>query len=236
LARSYTEKERLLGERIVAEIQRQSKSLDIGDVQQYVRKVGRRIESQFRDRALNYTYEVIVSDASEPMPVMGGHIFVPASLFTTVKDEDEFAVMLAHAIAHIALDHGRQPPQVVNVANVPLIYMGGRTGLHADPQKPSLVPKGYRDTQRRYEIEADRLGIELASRAGYDPAALRRYLQRTQADASSVRLAAIDESLPSGARAARSSASDFLRVRDEVETALSQVERAERRPTLRRAQ
>jgi metalloendopeptidase OMA1, mitochondrial len=232
-AQNYSEKERVLGEQIAAEIRRHSKPLGSTAVEEYVGRVGRRIESHAG--ALSCRYEVVIADASEPMSLMGGHILIPASFFATVRDENEFAVMLSHAIAHIALNHGRQPQAIVNAAGVPLIYMGGSTGLHADPQRTRLIPRGYLETQRRHELEADRLGMDLALQAGYDPAALRRYLQKTQADARRRRLAAIDEFLSSVAPVEMSSASDFLQARHEIEGVLSERERRQETvPRLRR--
>jgi predicted Zn-dependent protease len=236
-AQNYPDKERVLGEQIAAETRRRSKALGNTNIEGYAQRVGGRIESYVRGRNLVCSYEVVVADASEPMSLMGGHILIPASFFATVKDEDEFAVMLAHSIAHIALDHGRQPQQAVNVASVPLIYMGGWTGLHADPQQTSLIPRGHLETQRRHELEADRLGMDLALQAGYDPAALRRYIQRTQVDARDRRLTGIDEFLNSAAPVEKSSGNDFLRARQELQTALAELDRRHQAvPTLRRSQ
>jgi predicted Zn-dependent protease len=103
---------------------------------------------------------------------------VPSSLILAVKDEDELAGMLAHAIAHVASRNGTRlasKTELVNMASVPLIYMGGWTG------QSLAIPLGMLHIWRRYELDADRLAARKMAAAGYDPAALARYIERVQA-------------------------------------------------------
>jgi hypothetical protein len=53
--------------------------------------------------------------------------FVPARGFVAAEDEAEFACMPAHAIGYVALRHGTRSAtraQIVNMAGIPLIFMG----------------------------------------------------------------------------------------------------------------
>lgn len=97
--------------------------------------------------------------------------------------EDELAGMLAHAIAHVASRDVTQQAtktEFVNRASVPLIYMGAWTG-YAMPEGQSPVPLGMLQMWRKYELDADRLAARKMATAGYDPAALARYIERVQA-------------------------------------------------------
>jgi predicted Zn-dependent protease len=165
------------------------------------------------------------------MSMIGGHIMAPVSFFLAVRDESEFAVMLAHSIAHIALNHGRSQS---GAANGPLIFLGGWTGLHADARTASESPRSYLETMRRNEIEADQLGMKLAAGAGYDPAALREYLQRTPSSWREERLAGLNEFLGTAEPVASVSGSDFLQARLVAE-AVSLAPRPVHPPTLRRS-
>lgn len=144
-----TEKERALGEHLATEIRRQSQPAGHAEVQAYAKRIGARLAERLPSR---YEFEVIVTDAPEPMPIPGGHIFIPAAFFLKVRDEAGFASMLAHAIAHIEL--ARQEFR----KGSPLVVMGSWTSLHP-------VPHGN-------EIEVDKLGAEIADRAGYGSQAL----------------------------------------------------------------
>jgi predicted Zn-dependent protease len=90
--------------------------------------------------------------------------------------------MIAHAIAHIMARHGRGSQNGESTGG-PVIFIGGRSGLHTPSSiAPADMPLGFLEMQRQSEWEADRIGIELAHRAGYDPGGLRRSICRTQPD------------------------------------------------------
>ncbi|MGH9632947.1 MAG: M48 family metalloprotease [Bryobacteraceae bacterium] len=243
------EKERFLGQRLASEVKRQSKPLDHPLVDAYVKRTGRELAGHLADSPFVYSFEVILAANTEPISLPGGIILIPARFFLTARDEAEFIGMLAHSIGHIALRHGTRTAmrgQAVNMASIPLVFMGGWMGAHADGRGTALVPIGFLKFQRTYELEADRFGIELAARAGYDAAAFRRYIERAQPpDADSdprmaplpardVRLAGMDELLRSlPVPPPSSSAAEFERIQEAVREALGRP--AQRRaPTLRR--
>jgi len=179
------EKERALGQQYAAEIRRQSKPLDNPEVEAYVRRIGEKLVAQLKDPRFEYRFETITDNSwTEPLSLPGGYVFIPAGAFVAAQDEAEFAGMLAHSIGHVALRHGRRPTvqgQITNRASVPLVFMGGWNGLHADSRREQTsMPAGFLEFQRTYELEADSFGVELAARAGYDPAAFERYIDRTQ--------------------------------------------------------
>jgi predicted Zn-dependent protease len=241
------EKERAMGDALAADVRRQGQPLDNAGVDAYVKRVGSQLIAQLPEQPFTYNFEVIVSpDATEPISIPGGHVFVPASFLLSAQNEAEFASMLAHSIGHIALRHGTRSAtrgQLVNASSIPLIFMGGWGGAHAPAAaRTSLIPLGFLRFQREFELDADRFGVQLASRAGYDARGLRTYVQRTQpSDANPTtsplppreqRLAKLDELLNETPQAQPSPNDDFRRVQEAAREALKQPVR--RPPTLRK--
>ena len=65
------------------------------------------------------------------MALPGGFFFVNSGLILKADNESELAGVMAHEIAHIAARHGTRQAtrgQVINLASIPLIFMGGWTG------------------------------------------------------------------------------------------------------------
>jgi predicted Zn-dependent protease len=228
----YTvEKERALGEQLASEIRTRSKPLANADVDAYVKRIGAELTGQLKEAPFEYQFQVITGGTwTEPFSLPGGYVFIPARSFVVSQEEAEFVGMLAHSIGHVALRHGTRTAtrgQMVNMASIPLVFMGGWAGSHADSQQSQLlIPMGFLKFQRTRELEADWFGLELAARAGYDAYAFQRYVHRTHpADskvsplpARDVRLARIQEtvaSLPSATRIAPTG-EDFLRVQENV--------------------
>jgi predicted Zn-dependent protease len=181
------EKEIALGGQLAAEFRRNTNSFDSPITQGYVNGLGQRLAAHSGNPAFTYKFALIADDPTvihEPIAFPGGYIFVPVRLILAAQDEDELAGMLAHSIAHIVARHGTRQAtrgEIIKMPTIPLIYMGGWTGYAMRQGTGIAIPLGMLVFQRRLELESDTLAARLLSAAGYDPAALARYIEREQA-------------------------------------------------------
>jgi predicted Zn-dependent protease len=150
-----------------------------------VRAIAKRLIPQtavFRKDALDWKWEVNVITSPEVnawcMP--GGKIAVYTGIIEKVQiTDDELAAVMGHEISHALREHGREraSQQVAAGAGASLagivadIFLPGSgqlatAGAGAGLQLGALLPYS-----RIQETEADRMGVELAARAGYDPRA-----------------------------------------------------------------
>ena len=184
----YSEaKEAALGAQIARQIRIEKRALGSAAVEDYADRIGRTLAPQLPEYGPGYRFEVFAGAGSRlraPDMVPGGYIFVPAELLLAVESEAEFAGMLAHSMAHSAARHGTRMAargKITDLSSIPLIFMGGWTGLHGS-EMALAVPLGFLSFLREYELEADRMAVQAMARAGYDPAALVRYIERMQTD------------------------------------------------------
>src|SRR5262249_33514405 len=172
------EKEAALGRKLAAEYREHTTAIASPSVQQYVETLRERLASKMTNAA--YTFSVVSEDPCpiihEPVALPGGYIFVPSALFLAAQDEAEFAGMMVHAIAHIFERHGTQQATRGELAGVPVAFVGGGAGCSSSGALPLL----FRNVQRTFELQADLLAIQILARAGYDPNALVRYIERVQ--------------------------------------------------------
>jgi predicted Zn-dependent protease len=129
----------------------------------------------FRDDAPRWNWEVnvLVSDQVNAWCMPGGKIAVYTGLIDKLKITDaELAAVMGHEIAHALREHarermGRQQATAIGTAALE-IFTGVRLGQVGDAltQAVFVLPNS-----RENEQEADRIGVELAARAGYDPRA-----------------------------------------------------------------
>jgi predicted Zn-dependent protease len=145
---------------------------------QRVRTIAARLIPQtqvFRDDARNWQWEVIVLSSPQVnawcMP--GGKIAVYTGLIEKLKiTDDELAAVIGHEIAHALREHARERmdravPVQLGAAVLGALYGQGAGDLGAlFGQAMFVLPNS-----REGEQEADRIGVELAARAGYDPRA-----------------------------------------------------------------
>jgi predicted Zn-dependent protease len=113
----------------------------------------------------------------EPVVYPGGYLFVPATQILACETEDEFAGLLAHAMAHLALRHG--------VSNF------GQGTMFFDLTSGSPLPLSLKRQMPLWEREADASAARAMAAAGYDPEAFARYLERTSPADGAARAAAV---------------------------------------------
>jgi predicted Zn-dependent protease len=144
-----------------------------------VRHITRRLIPRtvaFRPDAPRWAWETnVISDKQRNAWCMpGGKIVVYTGLVNSLRlTDDELAAVLGHEMAHALREHARERASQAVVQGVGLSVLGALTGSPGVADLSGLVLDLTLNlpNSREHETEADRVGIELAARAGYDPRA-----------------------------------------------------------------
>lgn len=133
----------------------------------------------FRPDAPGWRWEtnVISSNDLNAWCMPGGKMAVYSGLMEKLRlTDDELAAVMGHEIAHALREHGRE--KVGQAAGVDIAatlggLIGAYYGVDASLGKGLVGAAGelafMRPNSRGMEQEADRIGVELAARAGFDP-------------------------------------------------------------------
>lgn len=175
--------EREIGQGVAATLLGAGPLLDDRAIQAYVNKVGLWVALHSTRSGLPWRFAVLNNDAVNAFAVPGGYIFVTRGLLLNLRNEDELAGVLAHEIAHVVQQHhlkALQSDASLKLGGKALSQVMGVGGLQGEAL--SLVAKGAktlysRGLDQEDEFEADRMGVEMAARAGYDPYGLPSVLQ-----------------------------------------------------------
>jgi predicted Zn-dependent protease len=125
--------------------------------------------------AWHWEVNVIQSDQLNAWCMPGGKIAFYSGIITKLQlTDDEIAAIMGHEIAHALREHGRERASEQITAgllvNVGVAAAGGGKAAMDMAGLAYNVTVGLPNS-RTHETEADRMGIELAARAGYDPKA-----------------------------------------------------------------
>jgi predicted Zn-dependent protease len=143
-----------------------------------VRGVSQRLIPQtatFRADAPGWAWEVNVISSKELnawcMP--GGKIVFYTGLIDKLSlTDDEIAAVMGHEIAHALREHGRERASQAMAQGIALSVIGALAGISPSGMDLTQVVLNVTlnlPNSRAHETEADRIGVELAARSGYDP-------------------------------------------------------------------
>lgn len=154
-------------------------------LQRYVNHVGRWLAVQTERPDLPWQFGVLDHSNVNAFAVPGGTIFITRGLLEKMRNEAELAGVLGHEIVHVLRKHHLKAIQ--KGAQTALAGEGLSVALRdrAGPARDKLIAFGTemygRGLDKSDELEADRLGIVIAARAGYDAYGLPSVLQTLQA-------------------------------------------------------
>src|ERR1022692_3363604 len=176
------EKEIALGKQLAQEVERQAKIVDDPIIAEYVNRVGQNLVRN-SDAKVPFTIKVLDSEEVNAFALPGGFFFVNSGLILKADSESELAGVMAHEIAHVAARHGTRQAtrgQLINIATIPLLLVGGWAGYAVRQGASLAIPMGFLAFTRGMEREADYLGLQYMYKAGYDPTSFVDFFEKIQ--------------------------------------------------------
>lgn len=148
-------------------------------LQKYVNRIGRWIATQSERPDLPWHFGVIQSEDLNAFAAPGGYIFITLGLYRTFQSEADLAGVLGHEVGHVIRQHHLKILQQSK-----LVDAGGKAlskSVGGNDKVQQLIGSGAeivaRGLDKDAEFEADRIGVVLATRAGYDAYGLPSVLQ-----------------------------------------------------------
>jgi predicted Zn-dependent protease len=183
--------ERTIGNRIMREVRVDPAYLDDPEITDYVTSVGQKLVSVAENPPHDtITFFMVQDDTINAFALVGGHIGVHTGLLTLTQNESELAGVMAHELAHVLqkhqarMIHGASRAQWTSLAALALAILASRSGGSGQATEAALVGASALQMQqqidytREHEREADRVGLTLLDRAGFDPRGMETFFER----------------------------------------------------------
>lgn len=149
-------------------------------LQKYVNQVGRWVAGQSERPDLPWHFGVIESEDINAFAAPGGYVIITKGLYRQLKNEAQLAGVLGHEIGHVVRKHHLKLLQKSQLLDIGAKLLGSKVGKEDDITQ-KVIGNGAeilaRGLDKNAEYEADRMGVTLATRAGYEPFGLPEVLQ-----------------------------------------------------------
>jgi predicted Zn-dependent protease len=142
---------------------------------QWINEISNKLWAQTARKDIPYSIKIIDESDINAFSTLGGYIYINEGTLDFVQSDDELAGVIGHETGHIERRHAVTANNKASILNVlfgvaslfiPLVYRFGQLA------QAGLLARISRDD----ENEADKYGLMLMSRAGYDPDAMRSFM------------------------------------------------------------
>ncbi|MCC7547010.1 MAG: M48 family metallopeptidase [Burkholderiales bacterium] len=184
------QQERQLGESIMRQIRMSRQYLEDPEVTDYIGALGYRLVAQSPNAEQRFEFFMVDDPSINAFALPGGFVGTHTGLITTAQSESELAAVLSHEIAHVTQRHiarlfqQQKQAGMASLAALALAILAARSS--PDLASAAMAGAQYATIQtqlnftRDNEREADRIGVQILERAGFDPAAMPVFLDRMQ--------------------------------------------------------
>lgn len=182
--------ERRLGESIMREIRADPSYYDDAEAADYVNSLGNRLVTRGADTRQDFEFFLIRDNQINAFALPGGFIGVNTGLILSAQSESEVASVLAHEIAHVTQYHiarllaQQKQSQLMSLAALAVAILAARSNSDVAGAATAFGQAGVVQSQLNFtrdnEREADRIGLQILEKSGYDPHAMPTFFERLQ--------------------------------------------------------
>ncbi|HVY05866.1 MAG TPA: M48 family metalloprotease [Burkholderiales bacterium] len=182
--------ERKLGEGIMGQIRSDPVYLNDPEVADYLNNLGYRLVSNSPDPAGPFEFFAISDSSINAFALPGGFVGVHSGLLLAAQSESELASVLSHEIAHVTQHHiarliaAQQRAGWASMAALAVAILAARSNSNVSAGAIAAAQAGMIQTQlnftRDHEREADRIGLQILEKSGFDVHAMPTFFERLQ--------------------------------------------------------
>lgn len=180
--------ERRLGEQIMREIRRDPAYIDDPEVAGYVDQLGQHLATNAEGARHPFEFFIVRDAMLNAFALPGGYVGVHSGLILAARSESELAGVLAHEVSHVTQSHlarlfGKQSQaQLASLLSLAVAVLAASrapdVAMGAAMAGQAAVVQNQLNYTRDFEREADRLGLDLMEKSGYDTRGMASFFER----------------------------------------------------------
>lgn len=188
--------ERAIGKRIMLDVRGDRAFVDDPELSEYITTLGNKLVTASRgatnDNRRDFEFFILNDDSINAFALLGGFVGFHSGLILASRNESELAGVMGHEIAHVTQRHaargamGQRTGGIWQLAALAAAILAAKSGSTSAGQateaalvgSQALAIQNQLDYTRDFEREADRIGIQIMMRAGFDPQGMVGFFDR----------------------------------------------------------
>lgn len=186
--------ERAIGQQMMNMVRASPSFMTDPEITEYLNTLGYQLVSHAKTYTYNFSFFPIRNKTLNAFAMPGGFIAVHTGTIVSAKNESELAGVLGHEIGHVSQRHiarifeAQKSNLALTLGSVLLAVLAARAGGSSGGDAASAIVLGSQaamiQNQLNYsqdaEREADRIGLQTLSNAGFDPRGMEAFFKRLQ--------------------------------------------------------
>lgn len=182
--------ERQIGQQSMLQIRSSNQYLNDSEVNDYLNQIGYKLVANSPEPSLGFEFFAVNDYTVNAFAMPGGFIGVNIGLILITQSESELASVLSHEISHVTQHHlarmiaGQKNDSMASMVTIALAILAARSNPQASEAAIASVQaraiQKQLDFTRTYEQEADRIGLQLLQKSGFNVHAMPEFLKRMQ--------------------------------------------------------
>ncbi len=187
------EEERRIGIQFMRALREEAQLVDHPEINYYLETLGQKLAAQGTGRS--FEFFAIYNPSINAFAGPAGKIGIHSGLISKAKSEGELAAVLAHEIAHVTQHHLLRmladqqqltlPSIAAAFATIAAAAYNPQAGQAVAATTTGLALQHRLNFSRHHEQEADRIGMQFLTDAGYEPKQMLHFFERLQQETRS---------------------------------------------------
>lgn len=188
--------ERALGAHIMTQVRADPTFMTDPETTEYLNRLGYQLVSQAKTYTYQFFFFPIRDSSLNAFALPGGYIAVHSGTIIAAKSESELAGVMGHEIGHVSQRHiarmieGQKSNLAVSLGSVLLAILAARAGGNSGGHAAAAIAMGSQaamiqnqlNFSQEAEREADRIGLQTLSNAGFAPDGMLNFFKRLQSN------------------------------------------------------
>lgn len=182
--------EQRIGQAMLNEYRMSPDFVDDPEIVAYVSRLGQGLAAHVDETYQTFEFFVLSDKTLNAFAMPGGYIGLHTGLITAAESESELAGVLGHEISHVTQRHLARLFNKQNLSSVPMMVAMALALLAARNNSQAAIGgvaaagaagmQSQLNYSRDFEREADRLGLRLLDKGGYDVRGMENFFERLQ--------------------------------------------------------